>query len=48
MTNEERYQKYIKEHCKNCSNKETDLCEIRISEMNDIIRTKCVYYEKER
>lgn len=46
MTNEERYQKYIEENCKNCKNKEKDLCEIRISVFNNIITTKCVYYER--
>lgn len=48
MTNEERYQKYAEEHCKRCKNKETNLCEIRISKCNDIIQTKCVYYEKDK
>lgn len=46
MTNEERYQKYIEENCKNCKNKEKDLCEIRISVFNNIITTKCAYYER--
>ena len=47
MTNEERYQKYIDEHCKNCKHKNEDLCDIRISVLNDVVTTKCVYYEKE-
>lgn len=49
MTNEERYEKYIEENCKNCKHrrKEEDLCEIRISYFNNIITTKCVYYERE-
>lgn len=46
MTNEERYEKYVKENCKNCKNKEKDLCEIRILVFNDIITTKCAYYER--
>lgn len=46
MTNEERFEKYIEEHCKNCMNRKTDLCEIRISVLNDIVTTRCVYYEK--
>ena len=48
MTNQERYEKYVKENCKNCKNrcKEEDLCEIRISVFNDIITTKCAYYER--
>ena len=47
MTNEERYEKYIEENCKNCKNKDKDLCEIRISYFNNTITTKCVYYERE-
>ena len=47
MSNEERYKKYIKEHCKNCKNNKTNLCDIRISAIDNIIRTKCFYYEKE-
>ena len=48
MTNEERYQKYIEEHCKNCKHrrKEEYLCEIRISALNDVVITKCAYYER--
>lgn len=49
MTNEERYQKYIKENCKHCKNRcnNEDLCEIRIFICNDVITTKCVCYERE-
>lgn len=48
MTNAERYEKYIKEHCTNCKNKDTDLCEIRIiNRIEDVIVTKCEYYERE-
>ena len=47
MTNSERYQKYIKEHCKNCKNNKTNLCDIRISAINNIVQTKCGYYERE-
>lgn len=47
MTNEERYEKYVKENCKNCKNKDKDLCEIRISSLNDVVITKCAYYERE-
>lgn len=47
MTNQERYEKYVKENCKDCKNKDKDLCEIRISALNDVIITKCAYYEKE-
>lgn len=46
MTNKERYEKYIEENCKDCKNKNKDLCEIRISQYNDIVTTKCVYYER--
>lgn len=47
MTNEERYKKYIQEHCKNCKNRKTDLCEIRISVQDDVVRTRCEYYERQ-
>lgn len=48
MTNETRYKKYIKEHCKKCKNKETNLCDIRIFVIEKTIYTKCRYYEKEK
>ena len=47
MTNEERYKKYIKEHCKNCKNRKTNLCNIRITVVQDTVRTKCDEYERE-
>lgn len=46
MSNEERYQKYIKENCKNCKNKERYDCEIRIYQREDTIITKCANYER--
>lgn len=46
MTNEERYEKYVKENCKNCKYKDKDICEIRISVLNDVVITKCAYYER--
>lgn len=46
MTNQERYEKYVKENCKNCKNKDKDLCEIRIVVLNDVVITKCAYYER--
>ena len=48
MTNEERFQKYIDEHCKNCRHKNEDLCDIRISYLNGIVTTKCSYYQREK
>ena len=39
MTNSERYQKYIKEHCNKCKNKETNLCDIRIFVIDDKVNT---------
>lgn len=47
MTNEKRFEKYIKEHCKNCKNRKTNLCDIRIAAIENVIRTKCDYYERE-
>ena len=48
MTNQQRYEKYIKEHCKNCKNNKTNLCDIRIAVKNDVIETKYVFYEREQ
>ena len=45
MTNSERYQKYVKEHCSNCNNKDSDLCEIRIFTVNKTTTTQCIYYD---
>lgn len=46
MTNQERYEKYIEEHCSKCKNKEKYDCEIRIHHKGDITITKCDYYER--
>ena len=46
ITNEERINKYIQEHCCNCKNKQTDLCEIRIFVLDNMIKTKCEFYER--
>ena len=48
MTNEERFKKYVEEHCKNCDNKKSELCDIRIAVKNDMIETKCMFYEREQ
>ena len=48
MTNQERFQKYIDEHCKDCKNKDKDLCDIRISYLNGVVTTKCSFYEREK
>lgn len=47
MTNEERFQKYKKEHCRSCKNKSKFICDIRIFKKGDIVETKCDYYERE-
>ena len=47
MSTEERYEKYIKEHCSRCKNKLKYDCEIRISNQGNTIVTKCNAYEKE-
>lgn len=47
MSNEDRIQKYIKENCSNCTNKETDLCDIRIFVKDKVIYTKCCYFKRE-
>ena len=48
MNNEERYEKYIKEHCNKCKNRKTNLCNIRIFVIEDTVCTKCEYYEKKK
>lgn len=47
MTTKERFDKYVEEHCKHCENKNKFLCDIRITEIDDIIETKCNYYKRE-
>lgn len=47
MTNQERIEKYKKEHCSKCKNKDKFDCEIRVFKNNDIVCTKCVYYERQ-
>jgi hypothetical protein len=45
MTNEERIKKYLEEHCSNCKNKDTNLCDIRVSSL-DCVTTRCEFYNK--
>ena len=47
MTNQERIQKYIQEHCNNCKNKDKFECEIRVFQNGDTIYTRCRAYERE-
>ena len=47
MVLKDLFEKYKKEQCKNCVNKDKDLCEIRIiNTLNNVILTKCAYYER--
>lgn len=46
ISEEERFKKYVKEQCKNCKNREKDMCEIHTSAYGGIITTKCEAYEK--
>ena len=48
MDNYERFKKYIETQCVNCKNRDTNLCEIRISVIDNIINTKCAYFEKDK
>ena len=48
MTNKERLEKYKKEHCCKCKNKDKDLCDIRVFAVDKIIYTKCGFYEREQ
>ena len=46
MTDKERYEKYVKEHCNNCKNRHTDLCEIKASKSSNV-DARCESYEKD-
>ena len=48
MTNKERLEKYKKEHCCKCKNKDKELCDIRVFAVDKIIYTKCGFYEREQ
>ncbi len=48
MSNEERYKEYTKIHCKNCKHRKEELCNIRISTVENTIETKCDGYEREK
>lgn len=48
ISEEERFKKYVKEQCKNCKNREKDLCEIHTSVLGETIVTKCEFYEKKK
>lgn len=42
----DRYERYKKEHCKNCKNKDKNLCDIRVFSLDGIVETKCGFYER--
>lgn len=46
LSEKERFDKYVKEQCRNCKNREKDMCEIHTSAYGGIITTKCEAYEK--
>ena len=48
MSNEERFKKYVEEHCKHCENKNKFLCDIRISYVKEIVKTYCEFYERSK
>ena len=48
MTTKERFDKYVKEHCEHCGNKNKFLCDIRVRIDDDIIETKCNYYKRKQ
>lgn len=47
ISEKERFDKYVKEQCRNCKNKDKNSCEIHTSAYDGIITTKCEAYEKE-
>lgn len=48
MITEEKLEQFHRNVCQNCKNKGTDLCEIRISIINNIVQTKCAFYERDK
>ena len=48
MTNEERFKKYVEEKRKKCDNKKSDLCDIRISCVDGIVKTYCDFYRRSK
>lgn len=48
MNVQECVDNYIKDYCENCKNKNTDLCEIRVSTITGEMKAKCVDYEAEK
>lgn len=47
MSDEERYQKYVEEHCSRCKNRDKYDCEIKIFKQDNVKVTKCEYYERQ-
>lgn len=47
ISEKERFDKYVKEQCRNCKNKNKNLCEIHTSVWGETIVTKCESYERE-
>ena len=41
------YERYVKEICPKCKNRETNLCEIRKTNIDGIENIRCCYYENE-
>ena len=49
MTQKEMYERYVKEQCKNCANRDKCLGEIRIVQnLDGIIITKCDDYSRDQ
>lgn len=48
LSEKERFDKYVKEQCRNCKNKDKNLCEIHTSVYAGIITTRCEAYEKKQ
>lgn len=47
MTIQDLYKEYICEYCKNCKNRNKDLCNIRVATLSNMIEAKCDAYERE-
>ena len=48
MTNEERFKKYVEENCKNYDNRKSNLCDIRISCVDGIVKTYYDFYGRSK
>jgi hypothetical protein len=47
MTIQDLYEEYICDYCKNCKNRNKNLCNINVVAFSNMTKAKCDAYEKE-